>query len=258
MNGFVVNNTFIHADQKVREKIAPVEKGEIHIHLLRTDAALLHDPIIDFLSVLPPDEREQYLRFGSESRRREFLLSRLLLRRLLSFYLNMDMKDFRFEFGNKGKPFIEGSRLKFNLSHTDGLIACSFCWNDVGIDVENTDVQARPNCRLLAERFFSPQELEYFDSQQKESQPLAFFKIFTLKEAHLKAMGVGLNFPMTGFTVPLPLVEHSRTGRWEYFSKAIESGDYCLAHVTNNPEFISFKYKLYHRAEQYLTSSYMN
>jgi phosphopantetheine--protein transferase-like protein len=250
MNGFDANNTMINANQNVCEKIAPVEKGEIHIHILRTDSGLPHNPVIGFLPLLPTNEREQYLRFGSKSRQKEFLLSRLLLRRFLSLYLNRNMKDFRFGFGNKGKPYIEDSRLKFNLSHTDGLIACSFSCNEVGIDVEKMDVRARPNWRLLAKRFFSPKEVEYINSQRKESQSSVFFRLFTMKEAYLKAVGTGLNFPLSGFTVPLPLVEQSRSGRWEFFLKTFDSKDYCLAHVLNNPGNISFKNRFHYWNEE--------
>jgi 4'-phosphopantetheinyl transferase len=98
---------------------------EIHIHILRVGTGSSTEPLEGLLSLLPSNEREQYRRFESESRRLEFLLSRLLVRRLLATYLNSEMCDLKFGTRDWGKPFVEASDLQFNLSHKCDLIACS-------------------------------------------------------------------------------------------------------------------------------------
>ncbi len=208
--------------------------------------------MIEFLPLLPPDEQEKYKHFGSERRRREFLSSRLLVRHLLAGYLNKPMESMEFGYLERGKPFVEGAELHFNLSHTDGLIACSFGWDEVGIDVEKADTQARPNWRLLAKRYFLLEEQNFLNGLSEVDQPITFFRIFTAKEALGKATGRGINFQLNDCNVPLPPVERARMGQWEFFSKTINRDVYCMAQVTNNPTSVPLRYQIRYWGEESL------
>jgi 4'-phosphopantetheinyl transferase len=208
------------------EKIAP---DEVHIHLLRMNSEERFDE--RFLTLLPADEQAEYRRFQSQDRRRKFLWSRLLLRYLLAGYLKKDMRDLKFDFQEHGKPFLPDSELRFNLSHTTDLIACSFSLREVGIDVER--VEPKRPWALIAKRFFTSDEVDYLFSCSDDLREGIFYQIFTMKEAYVKAAGRGVGF-LGGFTVPLPLAEHSSSGRWEYFSKISQPDGYCLSHVVDN------------------------
>ncbi len=240
------------------EQIQPIQADEIHIHLLKNDSGRMPGPATHFLPFLTPDERDQYLRFGSDSRRREFLLSRLLVRSLLAGYLNRDMNGLKFSYCDRGKPFVEGAELKFNLSHTDGLIACSFGRREVGIDVEKMDAQKRPSWPLLANRYFSPEENNYLFSQPQETQPLAFFRIFTAKEAFGKATGRGINIRLTDFTVPMPPADRTWIGPWEFFQETFGPVVYCLTHVAKNPGNVPLKYEIHTWDEEGLMDFFKN
>jgi phosphopantetheine--protein transferase-like protein len=220
--------------------------GEIHIHLLRTESFPLADAERNFLPFLPAAERGEYGRLGGEGRRGEFLASRLLLRGLFSAYLEREMDDLEFLKGDHGKPYLKGSPLEFNLSHTEGLVACCFGRHPVGIDVEKLDLAAWPGERWkpLAERFFSAEERGYLSSQPEENQAASFFGIFTLKEAYVKCCGYGLSRELNRWTAPLPLAERASCGKFEFFSPVAGRGEYRLALVADRSENLSLKYRI--------------
>ncbi len=226
----------------LERETAPLEPQAVHIHLFR-----IKETVLDRPSFLSEDEQSRMGDFGLESRRREYLWSRLLLRQLAAFYLKSDPHRIRFGFQEGGKPVLEKTRLRFNLSHTQGLIACSFSWCEVGIDVEKVDLspEAFQRGRRLAERYFSPREIDFLRSQPLESQGPLFFQLFTMKEAMVKALGQGLCFSLSGFTVPLPPPERASSGGWEYFTRTLEGGVYCLAQVTKNKNDAPGQYQIY-------------
>jgi len=172
-------------------------------------------------------------------------ISRYFIQSLASFYLKRDPSTLEFHCGEKGKPFLAKTDLRFNLSHTGGLIACSFAKREVGIDVEKTDTSpcGRDRYRLLAQRFFSRKERQYLQSRRSENWPLEFLRIFTRKEAYIKACGKGLSLPFTQFTVPLSVEEVSRLHPWEFAGSSECLAGYCLSLVVENSEGKKLHYR---------------
>ncbi|MCA1586150.1 MAG: 4'-phosphopantetheinyl transferase superfamily protein [Acidobacteria bacterium] len=93
------------------------------------------------------------------------------------------------------------ARLRFNLSHTHGLVACVAAVGcDVGVDVEWMD---RALTNDIAERFFSPHEAAELRRLPDAEQSRVFFDYWTLKEAYIKARGLGLAIPLDQFSFRL-------------------------------------------------------
>ena len=225
------------------ETIQAIRVGEIHIHVLdwEDDSGCSKSR---GLGLLPREEQVEYSLIRPDERRREFRLSRLFLRRILAGYLHQEESSLRFIRNPRGKPTLAGSNLQFNLAHTAGRMVCSVGWTPVGIDVEKADPQARPGWRRLAERFFTPEEKEYLFTQPSGSQPLFFFRIFTMKEAYGKALGIGLGSVFRRLTVPLPIQSRSRLGPWEFFVPDPDPEGYCMALVAYNPDHDHLQYPL--------------
>jgi 4'-phosphopantetheinyl transferase len=81
--------------------------------------------------------------------------------------------------------------IHFSISHTQGLISCAFsCFPEMGIDVEN--VQKRIEIIDLVTNVLSGEEFVQFNSTTSSQQKTLFFKLWTAKEAYLKAHGLGL------------------------------------------------------------------
>lgn len=136
--------------------------------------------------------------FPSESRRREYLLGRALLRAALSRCTEVDPRRWAFRTNPHGKPEIaepHGVGLRFSLSHTQGLLACAVVPElDVGIDVESVDRGL--DMLHKAERYLAPSEARALRALPREAQPRRFLTYWTLKEAYAKARGSGMSMPL--------------------------------------------------------------
>jgi len=146
------------------------------------------------LSLLSAEERGRHGRRAG-SAQAEFCSAHALLRRTLSLYADLEPADWRFSPDALGKPGIVNPPwnrfLRFNLSHTRGLVACAVAREaEVGIDVETTG-RARSYSRL-ADRVLSPSERERWQGLASSQQAGGFLDYWTLKEAHLKALGTGI------------------------------------------------------------------
>lgn len=230
--------------RREREWLKP---DEIHIHLLQTGRGGFQSSVKDLLSFLPDEERRRYAQFDLEDRRREFLWSRLLVRCVLASLLGKDTQDLNFGYQDNGKPFLKNSEVQFNLSHTEGLIACSVARRRLGIDVEKVarGEEAERRSNLLAERYFTATERKFLLSQDRASRSAGFFRLFTMKEARIKASGEGLSLPLADFSVPLTPMEKSTSDDWEYFAKHLGHNHICLAHAVENPDRTPLGYRVW-------------
>jgi len=172
---------------------------EIHLWFAFPEAIRDEEALSEYRRMMSPEERRRYQRFHFEKHRHQFLVSRGLMRTMLSRYTQIRPEDLRFSKNRHGRPEIDGtdvsSGLRFNLSHTDGLVACAVVWrHDIGVDVEDT--QRRVEFSKIADRFFSPREMCELRTMTPERKRLLFFDFWTLKEAYLKARGSGLSLPL--------------------------------------------------------------
>ena len=96
-------------------------------------------------------------------------------------------------FGEHGKPSLaEHPGLRYNISHADGIMAVVISEFECGIDCEPVRAY-RPN---VMKRVFGEAEREAVNSAPEAERDLMFFRLWTLKEAYVKALGAGLTFPL--------------------------------------------------------------
>lgn len=129
------------------------------------------------------------------------------MRLLLAHYAGIASRDLAFVTGPHGKPVLAGSELRFNLSHTNGVAVFAVSRGiELGIDVEQ--VSAGEDGLLgeltdVARQNFSAREQQALLQLAPEEQLSAFYRIWTRKEALLKAEGSGLSRDLDTFTVSL-------------------------------------------------------
>ncbi|HEY8207472.1 MAG TPA: 4'-phosphopantetheinyl transferase superfamily protein [Myxococcaceae bacterium] len=181
----------------------------MHVHLADPVALAEPERVRRYLSMLEPHELEQYRRFHFDQHRQEYLVTRALVRTVLSSYVVRAPEAWRFVRTDHGRPLIAGAEqdpetrwLVFNLSNTTGLVACAVARErELGVDVEWVD--RRGQALEVADRFFSPPELEELRSRPAERQLDRFFDYWTLKESYIKALGKGLSLPLESFALVL-------------------------------------------------------
>ena len=92
----------------------------------------------------------------------------------------------------KGKPYIDGIRTYFNISHSGDKVICAFSDVEVGCDVERKTC----DCLKIAQRFFAENEYKYlYNISDMGALDKEFLRIWTRKEAFVKAKGFGIAYP---------------------------------------------------------------
>jgi len=158
--------------------------------------------------LLSETERCQEQRFHFADDRKRYLVTRTLVRTVLSRYAAVAPADWEFSANAYGRPEIasrhgEALGLCFNVSHTHGLIALGVTrQRALGVDVENLQTRQMP--LGIAEHFFSPTEATELAAVPQEMRQERFFEYWTLKESYIKARGMGLSIPLDRFRFYFP------------------------------------------------------
>lgn len=141
--------------------------------------------------------------FAFDEDRRHFVAARGWMRTLLGMYLERAPSSLIFRTGDHGKPHLPNNELlAFNLSHSGSCALLAITGGSlVGIDVEERRPIDEPTA--IAEQFFSVREVRQFRQLDDSELIDGFFNAWTRKEAFVKAIGMGLSFPLESFDVTL-------------------------------------------------------
>ncbi|MEY4582639.1 MAG: hypothetical protein RL701_7342 [Pseudomonadota bacterium] len=192
-------------------------------------------------AVLSADEQARYERFHVPEAAAVYLTAHALTRYVLGRALNCSPQSLCFVSSERGRPELAGlaaeSGIRFNLSHTSGLVACGIALRAaIGVDVEH--LARRVDMALVAPRVFSPRERAGLAALEGEAQRRRFFDLWTLKEAYVKGTGKGLAGPLHAVSFdaaaddPVPVhfepeaQDHSEA--W-YFRRLTVPDAHCLA-----------------------------
>ena len=165
-------------------------ENEVHIWVANLDISLRQ--IQQLTTILSEDEQLRAERFYFEQHKNRFIVARGILRTILGNYLNTAPEQLQFSYSDKGKPALANATLEFNLSHSQDIALYAFTrQGKIGIDVEY--LRSLQDAEKIAERFFSSQEYNRLSLLNSEEQQQEFFRLWTGKEAYLKAIGEGLS-----------------------------------------------------------------
>ena len=182
----------------------PTNPGIVHVWMASLDVP---QPARDrYQQILSDEEKERAGRFVFEKDRAHFTVARGVLRSLLGAYLKIDPAAVAFEYGPYNKPCLHGTPpgvdLSFNLAHSgDWALYAITCGDNIGVEVEC--IRKTIHCIDIAKRFFSRDEARQLQALPAEQRRQAFFNGWTRKEAFIKAIGMGLAFPLSAFDVTM-------------------------------------------------------
>jgi 4'-phosphopantetheinyl transferase len=185
-----------------------VSADEIHLWLAFYDE--IDDPALHarYRALMSRSERDQEPRFHFARDRRRYLVTRALVRTVLSRYADLAPAQWEFRTNPYGRPEIanvglRGGPIAFNLSHTHSLIILGVTRHRaLGVDVEN--LQSRSVCLDIANHCFARTEVEALAQTPAEMRQERFFEFWTLKESYIKARGMGLSLPLQKFQFSFP------------------------------------------------------
>lgn len=156
-------------------------------------------PSEDFWATLSPDEQARAERFRFAQDRQRFVAGRGVLRRLIGRYLSLPPAEIGFTYNASGKPSVPGHPpavpLEFNTSGSADVALYAFSGGGcVGVDVE--EIRPSIDWAEIAATVFPPSEARYLARLPESDRCRMFYKHWTLREAFVKAQGVGLSVPL--------------------------------------------------------------
>lgn len=168
--------------------------------------------------------------------RRRYAIARGALRILAGRYLGIAPADLAFRYGEHGKPEIDG--LHFNLSHTGDLMAVAFSPDGpLGLDIE--EISPRLHARDIAGRYFSPRERQELETPDDEEFLRRFFRLWTSKEALMKATSLGFALELSKIEIglnPLRVVALNWSGPQKWELHAVDPADGFMGTLAAPPD----------------------
>lgn len=210
---------------------------DVHIHCLDI-RKFTADHYVDAERIMSTAERERAQKFirGKES----YVASRWMLRKVLSFYTGLAPEAVNFLRTDKGKPYLPQSEIRFNLSHSGDWALLAVSKVDlIGVDVEA--VSATRDLCGIAESYYHPQEFAQLQELEDEAQTEYFYRLWTLKEAFLKAIGTGIsvglekiafkpecnNLDGCGIKAHIAAELGHDAAEWQFYQWALRAQVYC-------------------------------
>lgn len=230
-----------------------------HVDLWLAREGVLREPttLARLAGVLSDEERAQVGRIRFADPRDQRLITRALARCALSNYLpTIAPAAWRFDRTELGKPSVASGmppaarELHFNLAHTQGLVVMAVSrLPDLGVDAE----RITPTVPMdVARRYFTAREMASLEALPEEDRPRRFQRLWTLKEAYLKAVGSGIRGGLDSMTFDCdadPLrFEHEDdplAARWQFHELIVDDAWLlalaCLDRATMRPASIAVR-----------------
>lgn len=143
---------------------------------------------------LPYASRQKIDALALKKDKRLSLAAEVLLKKAL---FDLGITEYEIEKGPHGKPRLKGGDVFFNLSHSGDRAMCAVSCKEVGCDVEKI-----ANARLsVAKRYFCPAEYAVLEAAAEDERQQLFYRLWTLKESYVKALGGGLSIALNSFEV---------------------------------------------------------
>lgn len=183
-----------------------IEPDAVHVWLCETSAVADGALCTAYERLLADDERTRRARLSRPGDRHLMLVSRVLVRSLAARYLGCAPESVAYRQTKLGRPELDvphvDHRLRFSLSHTEGLIAVAFTSERaVGADVER--MRDDPWHDRIAKQHFAALEYEQLDALPAAARGARFIDLWVLKEAYAKARGLGLSLALDSYAVSI-------------------------------------------------------
>ena len=175
-----------------------LKENNIHIWSTR----LLQDPknLCSQFACLSTEEKNRAAMFHFAKDRIKFIQCRYLLRSIISYYTNIKASNIEFCYGKYGKPELKDKKfeLTFNLAHSHDFAVFAFSKNNViGIDIEV--IKEEDISWIIDTSMFTTKEIDLFNTSSDLNK--IFYKLWSCKEAYVKALGVGLSMPLNNIEI---------------------------------------------------------
>lgn len=204
------------------------------------------------LRYMDSEESRRYDRYKFPQKQHEFLIGRIFLKKILAQYLDISPWDITLKYSTNGKPILSSEtgsiNLQFNLSHSHSGFACAIALKEpVGIDME----YIRPVEQDYINPYLTPEEIKYLSELSSSERLKSLFRIWTLKEAFLKAKDLPEEISSTDFffsfedsDIKIHTREIDFPDNWKFYSM-IPTDNFSLSLAVRSDHPVKFEVK-YH------------
>ncbi len=180
-----------------------------------------------FLQTMPVERREKTLRYVRDGDRVLGAAAYALL--AYALYLNgCNINDYTLTTTTNGKPYLPGCPFEFNISHTDGAVACAVCESAVGVDVQ----KKTSRYQSVMKRVCTKNELEFL--AQAENPADDFAKLWTLKESYVKCIGSGISDGLSQYDFA-SVAKGSCNSAYNCEFRTFDGGGYAVSVCSQKP-----------------------
>jgi 4'-phosphopantetheinyl transferase len=240
---------------------------EAHLWVVRPESIESKVILDDCMALLSEHEQKRCRRFRFQQDRHRYLVSHALVRRALSNYADISPEQWEFSASDHGRPKVanpEATAIRFNLSHTSGFMVCLVTLScDCGVDVES--IHLRHNPIGVARKMFSTAEVSQMLRLNGPDQLEYFITRWTLREAYIKARGIGLTFPThkidfnitsaTEIDIHFQVVTDDKPEAWQFEVFSLADAHIAAAAIyrPEQPDKTIVKYDLLYDMRSYKT-----
>ncbi len=187
--------------------------GTTYLFAVSGSDALSENEYKHLYSVISPQRRERTRKFLRREDACRSLIGEALIRYAIRSVTGNVLEDDPFEINGYGKPYIKGSCYYVNITHSGTWVVCGVDNQEIGVDIER-----KHSIDLgVTDSYFAPAEKELINKSRSNHAGFEmFFKIWTLKESYIKAIGKGLSCPLESFAcLPSMHDDHVEFHRYE-------------------------------------------
>lgn len=212
--------------------------GANEIHVWEFNIEVYEKLSAHYFEYLSEEETKRVERFRKINDKKQYVIGHIFLRILLSKYLEIPIHQISLFRDLHGKIKLEGNggNISFNLSHSDEMVVLAFSkYKDLGVDIER--IHNIQDFLQIAQLYFRKEEYDYISKIDAESPLSKFYKVWTIKEAFVKATGEGLSRSLKTFSVETDSVISIQAGQdtigvWRHFELEMDR-NYAATVVIN-------------------------
>jgi len=190
------------------DNLLPLSSEEIHLWIISLPDTFSAATTKNLLLALTLDERDTYSQFKNPAHQNQYLSSRAHLRLTLSNYHTLAPTEWLFSHSDNGKPYIanSGCTLTFNISHSSHQLVIAIGRDhQLGVDIE--EMKTKRKWQEIAGTYYTKKEVAALRSLNSEDGCRYFYKLWTLKEAYIKALDSEIGAPRSNMDFSGALTE---------------------------------------------------
>lgn len=194
------------------------------VEILTFSLACDKDSLRELYRLLSDDEKRRAAAFRFDKHRNRFITGRARIREILAKRLDCKPAEIGFELNRYGKPSLGRAMslepLQFNASSSSDLGAIALAAGmEVGLDIERVECGKLDDFDSIVKNQFMRVEYDWYCQHEQLERIRIFYRLWTCKEAYLKALGIGLNGKLDAFSIDFqdeqPSVSYSELEKGE-------------------------------------------